>query len=180
MSWTPERIDALCRMWAQGNSASQIAGELRVFTRNAIIGKVHRLGLSREDQSLKAKRTAKRKRKQVFRPSFSGMPPCRRAAPREPIIALVPKMLPLSELTAQTCRWPIGDPRSEDFGFCGHSCRSDQPYCRHHSWLSNAVRGQGRAGSGEEDSAGSLRATSPQRSPLRAVRSVMMPTRQAG
>lgn len=175
MSWTQERTDALRRMWAQGDSASQIAGELRVFTRNAIIGKVHRLGLSREDQSLKAKRTAKRKRKQVFRPSFSGVPPCRRAAPREPNMALVPKMLPLSELTAQTCRWPIGDPRSEDFGFCGHSCRSDQPYCRYHSWLSNAVRGQGRTGRGEEHTAGWPRAPHSQGRPIRAPGSVMMP-----
>jgi GcrA cell cycle regulator len=153
MSWTPERIDALRRLWAEGNSASQIAGELRIFTRNAIIGKVYRLGLSREDQSQEAKGTVNRKRKPVFSARFPGVPPQTgihtSRQPSEPSMALVPKMLPLSELTGQTCRWPIGDPRSEDFGFCGHSCRPDQPYCKYHSRLSNAARWQGRPGSQE-------------------------------
>jgi GcrA cell cycle regulator len=151
MSWTPELTDALRRMWAEGWSASQIAGELQVFTRNAVLGRVHRLGLSRQDKPHRSRSTAKPKRKPTFSAiTLVGPMTSRVSRPNlveQPRIELPmaprPKMLSILELTVRTCRWPIGDPQSGDFGFCGHQCPPDQPYCQHHRLLSKPVRLRG-------------------------------------
>jgi GcrA cell cycle regulator len=166
-------------MWAEGWSASQIAGELRVFTRNAVLGRVHRLGLSRQDKPhsrkgvAKPKRTgeAKLKRKPPFSAITSVGPTQSRISsptiPSKPQIELpsaqLPKMLTLLELTPRTCRWPIGDPCSSDFGFCGHHCWPDHPYCHHHSLLSNPSRAQGRMASLQLETAGSVDPSPPGR-----------------
>jgi GcrA cell cycle regulator len=145
MTWTPELVEALRRMWTEGRSASEIAGELRMVTRNAVIGKVHRLGLSRQDKSQQPRTPGKPKHKPHVSMVRFGRPPKSRYSvplwpPLESRLTPAPRMLALSELTARTCRWPIGDPRCGDFGFCGHPCRQDQSYCEHHSLLSSAVR----------------------------------------
>jgi GcrA cell cycle regulator len=129
MSWTDERIETLKKLWADGHSASQIAAELGGITRNAVIGKVHRLGLSGRAKSPSS--AAPRPRKQrsashmlrVARLSVRGTTALANAYELDdkPEPELLDNVIPLGqrrnliELTEDTCRWPIGDPDSSDF-----------------------------------------------------------------
>jgi GcrA cell cycle regulator len=150
MSWTDERVDLLRKLWTDGLSASQIAAELGGVTRNAVIGKVHRLGMSgrakgsnQSSASLKkhaAPRTgnfsksAKASAKQATSNSqTSSSTP--RAAPVVDVPKPVLRMISLLELTEQTCKFPIGDPQEEGFGFCGVQSRDNDPYCEYHCRL---------------------------------------------
>ena len=183
MSWTDERVETLKRMWNEGQSASQIAKELGGVTRNAVIGKVHRLGLSNrvggkedEDEGASAPApTAAAKPEPAPRAEPAPRPePVRPAAPaaaapapssnvttlpvRKAIIPagqpLPPqpslneispealasvrevekraRKLTLMELTERTCKWPIGDPATDDFWFCGLPSLPGKPYCEAH------------------------------------------------
>ena len=197
MSWTDERVETLKRMWAEGQSASQIAKELGGVTRNAVIGKVHRLGLSNrvggkdEDEAEAPVAAAARPdpapqpapAATAARPDPEPAPepvaPPRPAATPEPRPApaaaapaanvtpiplrkpLVPagqplppqpsaneispealasvrevekraRRLTLMELTERTCKWPIGDPATDDFWFCGLPSLPGKPYCEAH------------------------------------------------
>jgi GcrA cell cycle regulator len=147
MSWTDERVELLKKLWSDGLSASQIAGELGGITRNAVIGKVHRLGLSGRAKSPSS--TAPRQRKprshthmlRVSRPSMRGNTALAHAFEYE--VAEEPELLDnvipigqrrtILELTEDTCRWPIGDPGSADFFFCGGPSLTGLPYCSYHS-----------------------------------------------
>jgi GcrA cell cycle regulator len=132
MSWTDERVALLTKLWADGLSASQIAAELGGITRNAVIGKVHRLGLSGRAKSPSS--TAPRPRKarssghmmRVPRASMRGNTALAYDYQEEP----EPELL---QLTEKTCHWPIGDPGSTDFFFCGGESADDQPYCTFHA-----------------------------------------------
>jgi len=121
MSWTDERVELLKKLWSDGLSASQIAGELGGITRNAVIGKVHRLGLSGRAKSAS---TALAHAYEIEE----------EAAPE-----LIENVIPIGqrrtilELTEQTCRWPIGDPGSTDFFFCGGNPVGGSPYCAYHA-----------------------------------------------
>ena len=178
MSWTDERVETLKKMWTEGQSASQIAKELGGVTRNAVIGKVHRLGLSNrtggtpEPAKAKAEPAAKAEvkpaakaaqapraeakpsaapraetppapqatplRKQIIpagqplppQPSAGEISPEARASVRE--IEKKARKLTLMELTERTCKWPIGDPATEDFWFCGLATQQGKPYCDAH------------------------------------------------
>ena len=144
MSWTEERVARLTKLWADGLSASQVAAELGGVTRNAVIGKVHRLGMSgRVKQSSKASSNAKRPARKggyirVNRASLkstraNGASAAAAQTPaREDVVAPKPKRLKLIQLTESTCKWPLGDPQEEDFCFCGHSIKTDTPYCEYH------------------------------------------------
>lgn len=180
MSWTEDRVELLKKMWSEGQSASQIAKELGGVTRNAVIGKVHRLGLSnragagassesaeaKPAKSTKAASSSKPARKQpapkaAAKPAAKQPEPERPSAPapivRKPFIAGQPlppqpsaneispealasvrevekkaKKLSLMELTERTCKWPIGDPATEEFWFCGLSVQPGKPYCEAH------------------------------------------------
>ena len=165
MSWTDERVELLKKMWTEGQSASQIAKEQGGVTRNAVIGKVHRLGLS--NRAGAASTSAPEKKTAKTRPAKKAEP--RKAAksapqekvievtvtPRKPIVPagqpLPPqpsaneispetlasvrevektaKKISLMELTERTCKWPIGDPATDDFWFCGLSVQQGKPYC---------------------------------------------------
>ena len=148
MSWTDERVELLKKLWTDGLSASQIAAELGGITRNAVIGKVHRLGLSGRAKSPSS--AAPRQRR--ARPTHMMRVP--RAAMRgntalatsyaydheveaepEPIENIIPmgQRRTLLELTENTCRWPIGDPSGAEFFFCGGQPISSLPYCSFHS-----------------------------------------------
>jgi len=172
MSWTEERVETLKKMWGEGQSASQIAKELGGVTRNAVIGKVHRLGLSNRATSTTAK-TAKEKpapkaeakakpapkpkaepkaekpaaaapattpvvRKQIIpagqplppQPSANEISPEALATVRE--VEKGAKKLSLMELTERTCKWPIGDPATDEFWFCGLPVQQGKPYCEAH------------------------------------------------
>ena len=190
MSWTDERVELLKKMWAEGQSASQIAKELGGVTRNAVIGKVHRLGLSNrstttpastakapketkapaEPNAATARANAKRDTAAETKPSPRPRPAAEApaAAPvprannvtplRKPIVPagqpLPPqpsaneispealakvkevenhaKRISLMELTERTCKWPIGDPATENFYFCGLPVQQGKPYCEAH------------------------------------------------
>jgi GcrA cell cycle regulator len=200
MSWTDERVDLLKKMWSEGQSASQIAKELGGVTRNAVIGKVHRLGLSNRttgapgagvaakpgaegiaetetetgiaakpheadppsaqheasatpdpetsdtetdeevDQAEPAPRPSNVTplRKQIV-PAGQPLPPQPSANEISPeALAKVHEVeksarrISLMELTERTCKWPIGDPATEDFYFCGLPVQQGKPYCEAH------------------------------------------------
>src|SRR6185312_10450203 len=144
-TWTDERVELLKKLWADGLSASQIAGELGGITRNAVIGKVHRLGLSGRAKSPSSSTPRARKPRshmlRVSRPSIRGnnalalaydMEPEHDPEPIETVIPLEQRRT-LLELNEETCRWPIGDPSGTDFYFCGGKSVTGLPYCAHHS-----------------------------------------------
>jgi GcrA cell cycle regulator len=187
MSWTDERVETLKKMWADGQSASQIAKELGGVTRNAVIGKVHRLGLSNrvgggradeeelltgaalaaepdltpepeisadpmphvapsddlEDEAEPedapgANITTLPVRKVIIpagqplppQPSANEISPEALASVRE--VEKRARRLTLMELTERTCKWPIGDPATADFWFCGLPSQAGKPYCEAH------------------------------------------------
>lgn len=132
MSWTPEREQKLRELWNAGLSASRIASELGETTRNAVIGKAHRLGLS-----------GRATRKGSGGKSSGGIRLVSRvSAPRRPRAQIRPKYVEpversenavsLEELTDRHCKWPIGDPRSGEFHFCGSERTEGMPYCTYH------------------------------------------------
>jgi len=182
MSWTDERVELLKKMWGEGQSASQIAKELGGVTRNAVIGKVHRLGLSNRTTGAapaapakpakEAKSAAPKVAKAEPKPAAAAAPkPKAEPKPAETTLAPIPmsparkaiipagqplppqpsaneispealakvnevektaKKLSLMELTERTCKWPIGDPATPDFWFCGLPTQQGKPYCEAH------------------------------------------------
>jgi GcrA cell cycle regulator len=149
MSWTEERVELLRKLWTEDFSASRIAAELGGVSRSAVIGKMHRLGLvGRGQPASSAERQYKarppRNTRKLWRPMSIGNTALK-AEPEllgEPEIrpfpsAVVPvaKKLTFEKLTQHTCKWPIGDPRGEDFHFCGHDSPDALPYCRYHMRL---------------------------------------------
>lgn len=176
MSWTDERVETLKKMWGEGQSASQIAKELGGVTRNAVIGKVHRLGLSNRAGTPPAKADVKPAAKVEAKPKVEPKAEPPKAEPRaeakpaperaEPAPLPARKMIipagqplppqpsaneispealasvreiekksakiSLMELTERTCKWPIGDPATDDFWFCGLASQPGKPYCEAH------------------------------------------------
>ncbi len=148
--WTDTRTERLKALWAEGRSASEIAGLLGEVTRNAVIGKVHRLGLAGRQTTSRQpgpRRTSPRRHRSGrvelrlppsrFVRAASPLPP----SPPSPVAAL---MLPLRQLRDDQCRWPIGDPRQAGFGFCGCQKAPGIPYCGHHAAI--AYNPAGRCG----------------------------------
>ena len=137
LGWTDERVETLKKLWQDGLSASQIAKQLGGVTRNAVIGKVHRLGLSGRAAPSKPARP-------VFKAPRPQRPVAQPAAPRRmaeytPMVAVpqpppvryideAPGSATVLTLGAHMCKWPIGDPSSDGFTFCGRR-QSDGPYC---------------------------------------------------
>ncbi|WP_134725279.1 GcrA family cell cycle regulator [Paracoccus luteus] len=193
MSWTDERVETLKRMWSEGQSASQIAKELGGVTRNAVIGKVHRLGLSNRaegEEAAAAPEPAPQPAEQPPAPAAPARAANAPAAPQRPEpqadpappeaapepaapepVAYAPVFTPrrpivpagqplppqpsaneispealasvrevekrarkltLMELTERTCKWPIGDPATDKFWFCGLPSQAGKPYCEAH------------------------------------------------
>ncbi|MGR3571339.1 GcrA family cell cycle regulator [Brevirhabdus sp.] len=186
MSWTEERVETLKTMWSEGKSASQIAKELGGVTRNAVIGKVHRLGLSNrsgaggaskpapqdeaavppgatiaaaaatQTEATPAPAAPKPKAAEPVTEDAAPEPP--RPVLRKPIVPagqpLPPqpsaneispealatvreveknsKKIGLMDLTERTCKWPVGDPATSDFWFCGLPSQAGKPYCEAH------------------------------------------------
>jgi GcrA cell cycle regulator len=145
MSWTDERVELLKKLWSDGLSASQIAAELGGITRNAVIGKVHRLGLSGRAKSASSAAPRPRKARspmmRLGRASIRGNTALAHAYEMEAEAApeLIDNVIPIGqrrtilELTEQTCRWPVGDPGSSEFFFCGGNTLGGLPYCAYHS-----------------------------------------------
>lgn len=155
MAWTAERVESLKDLWAQGYSASQIASRIGGCTRNAVIGKVHRLGLPGRATTSRAR--PPRRHYQRAAASSPGRAPAKPKRPQAPkkdrgfelapladaaVLAAIDGVAPddfgidrrpLAELEREDCHWPIGDPRKEDFGFCGAAALLGRPYCEKHA-----------------------------------------------
>lgn len=142
--WTDERVERLKTLWAEGLSASQIASELGGVTRNAVIGKVHRLGLSGRVTTAakpRAPRAPRLQRSARFgaigsvrhRSNLALASPDIEYVEEDVVVSaeIVPlaRYLTLAELEPSSCRWPIGDPASSDFRFCGAPALPGQSYC---------------------------------------------------
>lgn len=108
MSWTEERISALCRLWSDGLSAAEIGRRLEV-SKNAVIGKAHRLGLPGRPSPIKRNKSTTTK----VRAESAGPATQQRSQ-------------------ARTCCWPFGDPEDPDFHFCGNKAMKNKPYCEEH------------------------------------------------
>jgi GcrA cell cycle regulator len=154
MSWTDERVEYLKKLWTDGLSASQIAAELgQGITRNAVIGKVHRLGLSGREKSSNSAHPARPRVKQPTRPVapaprnapalMSRGNTALAAAPRayappaprpiEEVIIPMSERVTLLELKEAMCRWPLGDPTTAEFRFCGLKTPDSGTYCTYHA-----------------------------------------------
>jgi len=140
MGWTEERVATLRKLWAEGLSASQIAKQLGGVTRNAVIGKVHRLGLAgRATPSRPAKRPVRAARPRVIGPSAP-----RLRMPSSVPSVVIPDLEPLRledgkaasvlTLNESMCKYPIGDPNDANFAFCGRGSAGG-PYCADHARL---------------------------------------------
>ena len=133
MSWTPERESKLKELWKKGHTASQIAVLIGETTRNAVIGKAHRLNLESRTTLKRPSTTPKAKlennieikhEKLSRKARFKSLLLDKNFDPENPI--------KLTELTDNTCRWPIGHPYEEKFYFCGRKPLEKFPYCKLH------------------------------------------------
>jgi GcrA cell cycle regulator len=153
-AWTEDRVELLKKLWADGLSASQIAGQLGGVTRNAVIGKVHRLGLSGRTKTVSSvQRVARPKPSRPMPPprpqsqpmsigatALKAQPrPEADAAPMAAPAPAIPFPMPdagarvtILQLNERTCRWPEGDPARDDFKFCGAASEVGVPYCPYH------------------------------------------------
>lgn len=140
MGWNDDRVATLRKLWAEGLSASQIAKQLGGVTRNAVIGKVHRLGLAgRATPSRPAKRPVRTARPRVMGPSAP-----RLREPHARPLVVIPDLEPMKledgkaasvlTLNESMCKYPIGDPTDADFAFCGRGSAGG-PYCSDHARL---------------------------------------------
>jgi GcrA cell cycle regulator len=160
-NWTEDRVDRLKKLWSEGLSASQIAAQLGGVSRNAVIGKVHRLNLpgrakaggATSARSQKRVTTPVQTRPTAFAPRTITRTVTRPAgatmlkeeieveALQEMVVStsnvVVPifKRVPLIKLTERTCKWPLGDPLKDDFCFCGNDSPDNTPYCTYHQKL---------------------------------------------
>ena len=139
MGWTDDRVEVLKKLWLDGLSASQIAKQLGGVTRNAVIGKVHRLGLSGRatpSQPARAVLRAPRPPRPATpsaprRSEPSGGPLAQRSEPVRVYVTEEPGTATVLTLAAHMCKWPIGDPSSDGFTFCGRG--TEGTYCSEHS-----------------------------------------------
>ncbi|MCJ2079989.1 GcrA family cell cycle regulator [Methylobacterium sp. J-090] len=172
-SWSDERVDLLRRLWQEGLSASQIAAQLGGVTRNAVIGKVHRLGLSGRvakgaDAALPRKKAVREVEAQetagaegtgaaqaaeagpgaeagtvtgsgsviAMVPVAAEATACADPAPVarvEPVALAASRRVTIMDLRESMCRWPLGDPTTPDFHYCGDRAITGLPYCTHHA-----------------------------------------------
>jgi GcrA cell cycle regulator len=136
MKWTDQRTLVVTRMWSDGFTASLIAAELGGVTRNAVIGKMHRLGIPSQRAKPEIKNRAARRRTYRITVRKERQPPKLWSLPRlEDIPILDGRGCSLIELALGRCRWPINEPRSPDFCFCGSATFEAFPYCRGHAQL---------------------------------------------
>jgi GcrA cell cycle regulator len=146
MEWTEQRIEVLRKLWGQGQTASQIAAALGGISRNAVIGKAHRLGLTGRPSPIKRDGTGAPSRRKTAARRLANIAP-------KPVIAKTagaeaqgdtPEAAPASPPPRQsyatarahggtkTCSWPVGDPKQPGFQFCGQPSEPGRPYCAKH------------------------------------------------
>ena len=130
MAWTEDRVELLKKLWAEGLSASQIARTMGDVTRNAVIGKVHRLGLSGRATTSRADRP-----RRATIPKPQPKPVVAEPASVAEATLSNGEFATVMTLNGVMCRWPIGDPGATDFHFCGNQTESGDPYCTAHAEL---------------------------------------------
>lgn len=145
-SWSEERVELLRRLWEEGLSASRIATQLGGVTRNAVIGKIHRLGLSNRTKTGETAGLASEEIGQgdgiAVLASGDGTIPLgempveiRTGKPAAPVALPASRRVTIMDLRESMCRWPIGDPTSPDFHFCGDRSITGLPYCTDHAQI---------------------------------------------
>ena len=140
MSWTPEKVEKLKELWGKGSTANEIAQILGGVTRNAVIGKAHRLNLSGKIQAKKSSSFVinnnndqnKISRKNLRRGKFKSLIIDKDFEPESP--------KQLEELDENSCKWPIGHPNEDNFYFCGRTSVKDFSYCKLHLLYAFQVR----------------------------------------
>lgn len=158
--WTDERVELLTKLWSEGLSASQIAAQLGGVSRNAVIGKVHRLHLSSRGRTTGSGTRAKKPAQPAVKAASAAVKPAatstrvvtatvgatalqaqfdaepvarQQVRPASDVVVPISRRLQLIQLSERTCKWPNGDPLSEDFHFCGNDVGDGGPYCAFHS-----------------------------------------------
>jgi len=133
MNWTDERVALLKQLWGEGKTAAEIAGKLGGVSRNAVIGKAHRLKLSgrvspiqQNAKPAKGETAKARRQAAVAASNFAG------------------NRMDLVDLDARMCRWPNGDPQDDNFSFCGCQTVPSLPYCPDHARAAYQVSTRGR------------------------------------
>jgi len=154
MIWTDEAVEELRRMWDRGMTTGQIAKALNV-TKNSIIGKVHRLCLTARPSPIKkvSEKVSEKKEKKTIASSKTSKPAkvkviqekpskdCHESA-KESTPFVEETNIPLVKLDNHTCRWPLGDPRDDDFCFCGKRVKTGQTYCEEHAAVAYVKAGK--------------------------------------
>lgn len=145
MSWTDDRVSLLTKLWGEGHTAAEIAKQLGGVTRNAVIGKAHRLKLSNRvspiQQNSKTPKAANKNEPRATVPrKVSKAAPVKKAPKVVQYVEKTPieqrdDLYSLMDLKPRMCRWPCGDPREENFGFCGEASMPGLPYCAEHAKL---------------------------------------------
>lgn len=154
MSWTEDRVSLLTKLWGEGHTAAEIAKKLGGVTRNAVIGKAHRLKLSNRaspiqqnkkpanSNAVKTQRVTPIKSAVKTKPTLKQEKPLAQATTNVDIVqkekpkarlAKDGKLHSLMDLQPRQCRWPSGDPKEDDFGFCGDHSMVGLPYCEEHA-----------------------------------------------
>ncbi len=144
MSWTEERVSLLKRLWGEGHTAAEIAKQLGGVTRNAVIGKAHRLKLSNRVSPIQQnkkpanknveQKTARKTMAVVSTSSHSVNPSAASVkSVQEVHSSSSGELYSLMDLKPRMCRWPCGDPKQADFGFCGDNAMPGLPYCEKHA-----------------------------------------------
>ncbi|MBE8219729.1 MAG: GcrA cell cycle regulator [Alphaproteobacteria bacterium] len=150
MGWTNERVETLKELWISGLSASQIAQKMGGgISRNAVIGKVHRLGLSGRakppqvstphgssqngGQNVNGQNGGAHPKRGTTKAAGAGEINAKAETPSPAVSMLTPEQRgSVLNLNEHTCKWPIGDPGTHDFHFCGVRAKTGSPYCETH------------------------------------------------
>lgn len=167
MVWTEETVEELKKMWDKGMTTGQIAKALNV-TKNSIIGKVHRLCLTARPSPIKKSSTPKKVEAEEKKTTAKTKKSCKSSDTKEKVAdkkadkvvkekVSAPKEvkvedtatkiieetnIPLVKLDNHTCRWPLGDPRDDDFCFCGKRIKTGQTYCEEHAAIAYVRNGK--------------------------------------